>query len=285
MNFLSTYLDNRELAILAWLIILFMFFLTKKDIRKSFFNVIKSILKKKILVLNITMTLYVLVIVYGFKSIGLWNYSYLSDTVIWFFGVAFVMFMNVNNAGKDDFFKKHLIENLKLVILLEFLLNFFVFSFWIEILFVPTLLFIGGMLGVSSAYKKFEQVETLLTRILGVIGLGLLGYTIYKIITDYQSIFTVNNLILFLMPIVLTILLIPLIYFYALFATYELLFLRMNYIIRDDTVASYAKKKTFRSFLFNLWSLKDWAKNINISSPQTNHDVIEAIKSVKLKRA
>ena len=141
------------------------------------------------------------------------------------------------------------------------------------------------MLGYASSFEKYEETESFLHKILAIIGLGIIIYVIYRIIVDFHSLITFDNLILVIIPIVFTFLLTPLIYVYALYATYEMLYLRMSYIINDEMVVSYAKKKTFQSFFLNLWGLKRWASNIHLSRPQTKDEVIASLRNIKNNRA
>jgi hypothetical protein len=285
MNFTDQLIDNREIAILVWLFIFLMWSLTQRNIRASFVSLIKAFFQKAVILLTIILVIYVIAIVYAFYHYKYWDLSYLSDTVVWFFGVAFVMLMNVNHAGEDGYFKKITIESIKLVVILEFVMNFYVFDLWEELILVPITAFFGALWGYSSAFTKCEQVEKILPNIMGLFGLSFIVYAIYKIATDFQSFLSVGTFREFLLPIVFTILIFPVIYFLALFVSYELLFVRINFLVKNSALAKYTKWRTMLAFHLDLRSLKKWAAKISTFKFESKVDIINAIRSVKIGNA
>jgi hypothetical protein len=72
-----------------------------------------------------TMILYVCILVLLFSTIGFWQTNLIKDTVIWSLGTAFVHLININQVTKsEDYFKTILFDNLKLILVLEFIVNF-----------------------------------------------------------------------------------------------------------------------------------------------------------------
>jgi hypothetical protein len=154
MKLLNYILDNREIAILVWLGIFFAWVVSQKGMRKSLFAVFKSFTQKAIFISLFLMMLYIGAMVYVLYRVNFWDISILSDTLIWIFGVGVVLFFNTTNIQEADYFRKVIIDNIKLVVFIEFLMNLYVFDLWIELILVPVLAFIGGMLGVASAYPE-----------------------------------------------------------------------------------------------------------------------------------
>ena len=209
----------------------------------------------------------------------------MSDTVIWFFGVAFVMLVNVNHAGEDGYFKKIIIESIKLVVILEFVMNFYVFDLWAELILVPITVFLGALWGYSSAFTKYERVEKILSTIMGLFGISFLVYAIYKIFTDLQGFLSVGTIRELLLPIVFTIAIFPVIYFLALYVSYELLFVRINFLVKNPALAKYTKWRTMLAFHLNLWSLKKWAAKISTVKFESKVDIVKAIRFVRTGNA
>lgn len=98
MSNINEYLDNRELAILVWLTIIFIWALSNKSIRESISEVIKTLFNKVILFSTSMMLFYIGLMVYIFHRLGLWDATLLSETIIWFVGVAFVMYINISRV-------------------------------------------------------------------------------------------------------------------------------------------------------------------------------------------
>ena len=190
--------------------------------------------------------------VYIFYRFRLWDTSFINDTIVWIVGVAFVMYLNVNRVNNDEFFKKTIIDNLKLIIVLEFIINLYVFNFWVELFLVPLIAILVGVMGISSSNPENKQVESCLNTVFIVIGMGFLSYAIYNIIIDFQGFLSIDNLKKFLLPIVFTVIFLPFIYVMALYVTYDLIFRQIMNLIKDESLARYTRQKTIFSFHLNL---------------------------------
>lgn len=67
--------------------------------------------------------------------------------------------MNVNKVNNKTYFKKIIIDSIRLTIAIEFILNFFTFSFFKEFILVPIIVFSATMQSVASFNPKHKQVE------------------------------------------------------------------------------------------------------------------------------
>jgi len=262
MDYFLKILDNREISIIIWLGILFLWFLFKKDSRRSINAVLNSLTQKAIFISLVLMCFYVGGIIYLLSYWGMWDIFNLSDTVVWFFGSAFVMHMNVTNIGKDGYLRKTVTDNLKMVALIGFITNFYVFPLWGELILVPILFFIGGMLGVASTDKKYKPVENSMNAILVFIGFVFLLYAVYNITIDYAGFVTWDNLLDFLLPLILTIGFLPFAYLLAVYTVYDSIFNLINHRIKPAKIKRYAKWKTVFAFFFNLNGLYSWLQRI-----------------------
>ena len=245
MTTLGNVLNNREIAILIWLGVFFAWALSKRNVRKSLGEVVKFAIKGVIFVSLTLMVLYIGAIIYVLHTINFWNISNLSDTVVWVLGVAFVMLSNVGHSQEEGFFRKVVIDNVKFVIFIEFIINLYVFDFWAEMILVPIFTIIGALLGVASANPKFKPAENFLTVITGLIGLGLIAYALYNISVGIRAFASTQNLIAFFLPLVLTILYLPFIYILAVFVVYDSIFVRINTLIKEPQLASSCPRNQF----------------------------------------
>ena len=219
--------------------------------------------------------------VYIFYRFRLWDTSFINDTIVWIVGVAFVMYLNVNRVNNDEFFKKTIIDNLKLIIVLEFSINLYVFNFWVELFLVPLIAILVGVMGISSSNPENKQVESCLNTVFIVIGMGFLSYAIYNIIIDFQGFLSIDNLKKFLLPIVFTVIFLPFIYVMALYVTYDLIFRQIMNLIKDESLARYTRQKTIFSFHLNLKYLNKWLVQISRGKINSKDDVKRIIWEVK----
>jgi hypothetical protein len=191
------------------------------------------------------------------------------------------MLFKFSNATDTDFIKNSIIDNFKILVVLEFIINLYVFNLWIELLLVPFSALIGGMIAIAESDDKYTTVKKFLNTILSIMGFIFIGHAIHQITNDFDSFLSKNNLVDLILPICLTVMFLPFIYFIALFANYEQLFIRMPFFIKDKDVLSYSKRKIVYEFKFNLRELNNWSKHFNYCQINKKKDIDDSIKNYK----
>ncbi len=262
INFFINTLNGREKAVIAWLLIFLFWALSQKNIRNSMLGVLKAFFQKKIITVFLAMFVYVFFIILLFSKLQIWNVSLTKDIVFWILGSAFVLLMNVNNATQDDHhFKKILLDNLKLILVLEFVITLYSFNFWLEMIFVPVMFLIVAMGAVAEIKKEYLPVKKLIDYVLSFVGIFLIVFAVSKIIGDYQGFVSANNLRSFVLPPLMTLAYMPFLYIFALIMAYEMLFVRLDIFLKNDkALAGFAKQKIFRLCFLNLGKLNKFAK-------------------------
>jgi len=180
--------NNREIATAIWFIIIFLWALSISDVRRSIGNLLKAFFNKKIVIPLIAMLLYIVFMVVVFNKIGFWDISATKDTILWTLGTAFTMFFSLNKVTQDNnYFKNLILDNLKFVLILEFVVNLFSFSLPAELIVIPIVSFIVMLNAYTEAKPEYKQVRNLFNFILGVFGLILLAFTVKEIILDFHN--------------------------------------------------------------------------------------------------
>jgi len=254
---------TRELATIIWIAVFIIWSLFHKDLRKSFVSLLQAFFNRKIFIIFLLMILYVKLIVYLLFQVNLWNLSQLKDTIFWFFSTAFVLFTNVNKLNENEnYFRKIIIDNFKLVLILEFLINFYTFPLIIELILIPILGFVIIMNTYAGTKKEYEIVKRLSNNILSIWGIFLIIYIVLNAISSYQDLLVFGNFQAFLLPLLLTIAFLPFLYVLALFMIYESIFTRFNVSIgnRDKDLLRVTKRKIFSTFGINLSLLNKFLK-------------------------
>ncbi len=248
-------LSNRESAIFVWFIIVSAFLLLSKTIRKSTLNLLKIFIEKKILLLIIGMLLYVSFEVFLLYLIKLWNISLIKDTILWIGGIAFVLLIN---SHKDKFsFKKILCDNLKFIIIIGFLVNFYNLNFWIEFVLFPVLFILFWLAIVEKPIKKIANFVLLL------FGGFLIVFTIIQLVINFSDFVSYDTLQTFILPLALTLLYMPFIYLMTLYMKYGVLFCMINLYYEDDPIfLNIAKHKIFNLCKFSIKNVDDFTNKI-----------------------
>lgn len=274
-------LNNRELSIVIWFVLFLIWIFTQKKVRKASISLIKAFLAKKLLYGYIAMFLYITAILTLFYSMGVWGFDWIKNTLLWIICVAFVMLMNFSKSTDKHYLKNSLKDNLKILIVLEFVINLYVFNLWVELAIVPFSTLLGGMIAITDSDEQYRVVKKLLDIVLSSMGLVFFVYAIYMISNNFDNFMSISNLRDFLLPIFLTILFLPFVYFVALYSNYESLFTRMPFFIKDDKLLSYSKRKTLFSFTLNLYALDRWSRHFNSLIIKNRQDIDIEIKKFK----
>jgi hypothetical protein len=252
MDKLLDIFSTRELSSLIWLSIALFAMLFNKGFREGLVNILKLLLGKKIGSFLLLMTAYSAIFVFSFYKIRLWDESLLKDTIFWYLTAAMLLFFNIHKANENSHFKDIVKGNLKWALLLEFFINFYTFSLPVEIVFVPLMVIIGLLQGVAQTDKKYIQVDKFLKNILSIIGWFVFIFVLYKTVKSYDDFFTLHNFFAFLLPPILTLALIPFLYFIALFMNYETLFVHLDIFSNDIDKKQKLKKEILFAANLNL---------------------------------
>jgi len=246
--------NNREKAMAVWLAVGLVWMFLSGRTRPALQQLLRSFFQWKILLIVLAMLLYVGLEIFCLRSVGFWDTSLLKDTILWTLGVAFVLLVNSGTPTQDEhYFRKVLLDNVKMVALLEFIVNLYTFNFWVEIILVPVLFLFGGISAVAASDKKYLAAKKLFDFVITVFGLYLLGFTIVSIVHDIRVFASMENLRSFLLPIFLSLGYLPFLYAFILYASYETLSVRLSIFLRDNrSLARYAKRKIFEMCFLNL---------------------------------
>lgn len=274
--------DNREISLVVWLAIFFVWAFSKGEVRKDIISVAKAALAWKIVLSVFMMAAYVTVLVLVLRSAGLWNAGNLKVTLLWGFTAAFAMVADVGSIADDEYyFQKAIRDGFKVSVVLEFVINLYVLSLPLELLLVPTITVLACMLVIVESKDGFETIHALLNTILALIGLGLLAYVVLRIYTDFQSFAQLQTLTEFLLPILLTVFFLPFLYILATLVSYENLFVRLQFLMNDPELRRFTKGQLLRKFGLNFRGLNRWATRFGHDRPHTKEDVLISIQSVR----
>jgi len=214
-------------------------------------------------------------------KIGFWDKSMLKDTVVWTVTVGFVMLaQSATKATKDDrYFKEIFLENIKLTVIVEFIVNLYVFDFWVELLLVPIAVLFGGMITVAERKPEYEKVLKFLNTCLVIFGIFSIMYAVFHLIAGFKDFATIQNLDGFLFPILMTFSFLPFAYIMAVYSCYETFFIRVKIAYRHNPLMfKFAKHKIIMTTKLNLSKVRKLAKELQIYNINTKKELLESLK-------
>lgn len=287
---MSDLLNNREVAVGLWLIALIVFAASKKVVRSSFADVLKAFFTPKIIIpLLLSFTPSALV-VWLLASLNHWDLSVLKETIYWVVGTGIIMFSKFNGV-KDlkSLYKQTAKETLALVVILEFIIWLYIFPLWAELLFVPFVTFIV-LLATVAKYIKTDGIELTRKVLNGTqvfIGLLVLLLAFISFVRSPATLFTLQNLELFLLPIVLSLTYVPSVYFIALYSKYELVFNRINYPMKLNRKSKRAiKLAAIRRCGLSVYVIGEMIRHlaINLTTDTTKAQALKLVKTFDPKQ-
>jgi len=278
-------LNNREIAVLAWLIFSIGLLTWKLRPSKSLLRLFRTLGSRPILILFGLMSFYIACNVWLLWKLGWWDWSNLKTTMTWVLGFAFVTLMQINKAGKEDsFFRKTLLDSINTNVIIAFIGSLYVFSLPIELVLVPIALLLTIIAAVSENDKKLSSAHVLATSLLVIAGIIVIGHSLYRITTDFGGFATSHTAREFTSPVLLTILFLPFLYALHLYMTYENAFRRLKFSIRNQAVQQHAARRIIPAFHIDLDGLRKWLRHIALFRPENISDVDLSIAEIKKVR-
>ncbi len=250
-------------------------------IRTSIKKLINCFFSPKIFSIYVYMFIYITILIWGLYYIGIWEMHQLKNTIIWTISVGTLSIYKINSIKKEPKFIKNLIlDNLKLIAVVEFIVSFYAFSFLIEFLLVPIYVLIGGMLAISYNDKKFKILENILNLIIILIGSITIIYSIYMCITCFSEFANLKTIHDFIIPPILSLFYIPFICVLIVLFSYELAFIRIKHFIKNPEVQKYAKVYSIVKFNFRIRILERWVFFMQMHNTASKEDVRNTVKQI-----
>jgi hypothetical protein len=279
INTIVNSLSTREIAIIIWLIVFLIIIFLIKSTRKAAFDVLKAFFTIKLIIPFIGMTLYILLILYLLSCIGLFNTSLIKDAIFWFFVGAIPLFFKASDIKKKykNFFRNNAIEFLTLTTVFSFFINFYTFNIIFELILIPIIILIAGLIAVSKTNEKYKIVENFLINIIAILMVFLILNFLYNLFINPDGFFNMNTGITYILPAILTITLLPYIYALALYIEYDTFYLRLKVVFKNSKTRKYVFKKVFMRYYLHFFGLTDFLSEFRIYNMQNHEDIDKEI--------
>lgn len=253
--------NPRELSLLVWNLVIVaslgIWVLDTRESRESFFNFWGE-LKKKIIFVTLGFFVYVAALVVLLAITDMWSQKWTINTCFWFFGTALVIYFRVNKAAEQglEFFKQIILNEVALIVILEFIINLYTFPLIIELILVPVVTLLVLIDAVAGTDQQFKPVRKLLRFLLSLIFLTLLSFSVWDIVVNFENYRSFVVLYSFVLPVILTLLTLPFFYLLSLFMVYEVIFNRIDRFFREKDSPATVRWEILRHCNLNLSRLK-----------------------------
>ncbi len=236
--------STREIAIGTYLLLIIILVFVSKRTRKSALDVIRAACNKMLLIPFIGMMLYAGIFVFAFTKLPFWEWKYIKDIIIWvvFAGVP-VCFKAINRKNDEQYFKNIVVDNLKFATLVEFFISSFTFSLIGEFVLQPVLTFLLMLQTYAGTKEEYKKVKVLLDWVIVVLSLSIYVIAIKNAINSYEQLGIVDLVVSFCIPIVFSVIYLPVAYSLALVSMYQSIFSRI--VVRNRNNKKLSQKRKF----------------------------------------
>jgi hypothetical protein len=274
-------LNNRELAMGIWSIVFFVWIFRKADAKT--FDALKALVKaalaKSIVITFGLLLAYSLALIPLLDSVGLWRADQIKNFSFWFFTFAILYLSKLKSIETDPYYFSNAIKNaVKISAILQFILSIHTFDLWLELIVVPSVTLIIIMAEFAKRDPEHQIVVKAANNILVFVGFLVIGFTIHKLLTNFGEFAKPKTFYDFVVPTLLSILLLPYYYLLAMYSTYERIFIRLRIFIKNEELLKYAKWKAFFSFHFRFFKADRWAYSLSVREVHSKDDIDYSVK-------
>ena len=232
-------MNPREIASLVWLGGFLVCGATKSDVRAAYWQVVKAFSQPKVVGPVVVLAGWTAGLAALAQMIELWNIDVLSDTAVWFVTVGMAFYFSLDKIAEDGWFRRAARRAVGVAVFVEVFVNLRVFSLPVELVLVPVVTFLVALGTYSEGKDEFRPAHRLVTFLMSATGVIFAIYVSISLIGDPKLGETTRRLLL---PVWLTIGVMPLIYLVGLWSSYEQAFLRIGFQADDPASRRRAKR-------------------------------------------
>ena len=274
--------NNREIATGIWLLFAFFLCLFLKDIRSSMWDILKTTMQRKLILLFGSLAVNIAGLCWFFSCFGLWTSEQFASTILWFFLSGLVLTGRTFSVKEDEnYFKNLLWDSIKVAGIFEFVIVAYTFSLLTELMLVPFMTFIGVIITVASHNEEHATVKVLFEWIAFAVVVMFLWHSVGSIWEQPELFFTTLTGRNFLLPGLLTVGSIPFFYACYCYSHIELARIQINLkTFQSDALKRYAQKRFFFTYIVRPWLLKRATRQFHLLPASTNSDVDQIIEDI-----
>ncbi|NML04928.1 hypothetical protein [Sphingomonas sp. G-3-2-10] len=233
-------LNTREIALVAWIAIAVTAILFAKSTRSSALGVLGALLQRKIVDAIGLSVFYVTGCVWLLAQADIWVWKNLKTVVFWYLGTAFVAMADVKKLERGPMTLWEILKgSVAVSAFVVFLGGINTLPFLAEFILLPILTVITAMAALAAHQNEHRVLVSPLNTLLACAGLYLVGYSIYRVFSDWQQVDTIHQVREFAVPLALTAMYLPFLYFLMLYMGLENAATRLQFTVPDSSLRKY----------------------------------------------
>ncbi|KQY26154.1 hypothetical protein ASD38_20640 [Caulobacter sp. Root487D2Y] len=276
-------LNDREIASLIWLAIALLWLIWKGQALGLLAGLARTFCKPIILRSVALMATYVAGCVWILAHFKIWAFDNTKTTLVWFgtFVLGWLFNFNRWDGDPDAQARATLKELLSVIAIVTFVTDFYTFPLLGELVFVPVLAFVGMMAAVAGKKAESQLVAKLCQGILMLAGLTMLTWAAAGLIGDFARFATIDNGREFATPALLSLMFLPFMYAFNVYAAYELGFIALPKAIEGAALKGYALRAAIRGFGINVKLMRRWKAALFNRDAATRADIDQLVSTMR----
>ncbi|ASZ11189.1 hypothetical protein KTO58_19265 [Chitinophaga pendula] len=275
--------NTRELALFSWLFIIVLWVLSKKTFRKSLKRVFKNAFVKNLMIVYLFMFSWIALSAYILAKAHIWTWAQLKTTLLWTISYAFVALFSINKIQQSKaYFKDAAKDLLTFTVAIEIIVGFHTFSYWVEMLILLFVTLLVGCVAFAGKKAEYARVKSLFNNLLALIGLTIIGFSIYWVVTHFKDFAAVSTFMDTIVSSFLTLLFLPFLYFLSVYMAYETGFIGLTTALRaNPELIGFAKRKAILQFKFRATEFNRWKNSLFLHPVTTKSELIDSLRQLK----
>jgi len=239
----------------------------------------------KLTLIWLLMSLYVAACVWLLAWLNLWDWPNLKSTLLWWLTVGFTCVFEAQQLkDKPHALRKLVHDAFTLSAVVLFIAELVSFPLWVELLMLPSLVFLTLLIAVGEHQTDKPGVPRVLKLLRGLqmlAGLTIFGFSYWLVAASVAEFWSLNTLREFGLPLLLWLMFIPFIFLLAVFMTYEEAFIYLQMRPKQAPIARYARWGALFAFGWNMDGVKRLVRDIRGRDIAEKQGIKEAIREIK----
>ena len=215
----------------------------------------------------------------------LWEWPNLKLTLLWWLTVGFTnVFEAQRLKDKPHMLRKLVRDAFTLSAVVLFIAELVSFPLWVELLMLPTLVFLTLLVAVGEHQTDKPGVPRVLKLLRGLqmlTGLIILSFSFWLVAGSVTEFWSLNTLGEFGLPLLLWLMFLPFIFLLAVYMTYEESFIHLQIRPNQASIVRYARWRALFAFGWNIDGVKRLARDIRGRDIADKQGIKEAIQEIK----
>jgi hypothetical protein len=248
-------------------------------------GIVRAFLTPKLAQIWLLMSLYVVTCVWTLAWLNLWDWPNLKSTLLWWLTVGFTCLSEAQRLkDKPHLMRKLVRKAFTLSVVILFIAELVSFPLWVELLMLPSLVFLTLLIAVSEHRADKPDVARLLKLLRGLqilAGLVILSRSYWLITSSITEHWSLNTLREFGLPLLLWLIFVPFIFLLAVYMTYEEAFIHLQGRPKQAPIVRYARWCALFSFGWNIDGVRRLARDMRGRDITDKQGIKDAIREIK----